>query len=595
MTRDSNIPLFLWIATALLAHLAWGGGASKMSRALEETLDIKRFAQSVQRQVRSGGTVEVALLDESASPEQEPDEQADKPAPKPEEEQAPEPSEEPSESDEASKKKDEETKKEDEPKPEKPELQQPEPPKLEVKKEEKKEEKKAEEPKELPKIQAKKRVAVVQHVDDPNQKDNPNAAHIADQANHVKQETQARITATDQNDPKPTPGGAHTSPNKNPGNSDESKVAQSEDRPGEPDQAPSSKDDPGKPEKTASASQAPPPSPGQDPKAPGAEHGSAASKRPGTEPAQKGQKAEAAKEEVAPSPETVSSGAGNWAVAEARAGQAAQKAKKAKKKRLPPMKGQGGASDLLGLGALGTTSSGVNLNLTPQQALAAVGRDRLVKEKKRDAERRKSAHRGSWKSLGIERWRASIENYVASVKPGNQTALNTARVPFASYLNAVHNRLHPIFADSFLASLESLPGAHPMNRADIKTHLEIVLDKDEGKVVRMGVTHTSGVTAFDIAALESVMRASPFGAPPGEIVSPDGRVYFHWEFYRNPFYACSTYFAHPFILKGTPKSAPPSVAPPPWRPLDPKEGSPADQRHGFDWPTPTLEKRASLR
>lgn len=588
MTRDSNIPLFLWVATALLAHLAWGGGASKLSRVFEETLDIKRFAASVQRQVRGGGSVEVSLLDESQS-EDTPAEKPEPSQPK-EEEQAPAPSEEPSPNDESSKQKDEQTREEARPEPEKPE---PEKPKLEVKKEEKKEEQKPEAPKELPKIQTKKRVAVVQHVDDENQKDNPNAAHIADHANRVKQESQARITATDQNEKKPTPGGAHSSPNKNPGNSEESKVAQSEDRTGEQDQAPASKDEASKPEKGASAA-APPPSPGKSEKAPGVEQGSEASKRAGADPAQKGQKGQAAKDEVQAAPDTMSSGQGNWSVAEARAAQAAQKAKQAKKKRLPPMKGSGGSSDLLGLGALGTTQSGVNLNLSPAQALAAVGRDRLVKEKKRDAERRKSAHRGSWKSLGIERWRASIENYVASVKPGNQTALNTARVPFASYLNTVHNRLHPIFADSFLASLDSLPGNHPMNRADIKTHLEIVLDKDEGKVMRMGVTHTSGVTAFDIAALESVMRASPFGAPPREIVSPDGRVYFHWEFYRNPFYACSTYFAHPFILKNAPKSAPPSVDPPPWKPVDPKETSPADQRHGFlGWPA--LEKLASLR
>ena len=46
MTRDSNIPLFLWIATALLAHLVWGGGASKLSRAFEETLDIKQIGRA---------------------------------------------------------------------------------------------------------------------------------------------------------------------------------------------------------------------------------------------------------------------------------------------------------------------------------------------------------------------------------------------------------------------------------------------------------------------------------------------------------------------------------------------------------------------
>jgi hypothetical protein len=39
-------------------------------------------------------------------------------------------------------------------------------------------------------------------------------------------------------------------------------------------------------------------------------------------------------------------------------------------------------------------------------------------------------------------------------------------------------------------------------------------------------------------------------------------VYLHWEFYRNPYYACSTYFAHPFMLKPTQESAPPRLSPP---------------------------------
>ena len=110
MTRDSNIPLFLWIATALLAHLIWGGGVNKMSRVFEETLDIKRFAVSVQRHVRaSGGELEVALVDENdpalPKPEEKKDENADKDDPDPETE------EEESNKDEATKKKEEETKK----------------------------------------------------------------------------------------------------------------------------------------------------------------------------------------------------------------------------------------------------------------------------------------------------------------------------------------------------------------------------------------------------------------------------------------------------------------------------------------------------
>jgi hypothetical protein len=582
--RDANIPLFLWIATAVLAHLVWGGGVSRMSTALGETLRIKWFAAEVRAQVRGTGEVEIALIDEQKlkddEPEQKPDEQ------KPDEEETDDPEEEESKSDEDTKKaKPAPGPKKPEPEEKKEEAKK-EPPKLELKVEKKQEEKEA---KVLPQPKNKRQISVVQDVKDKNQKDNPDAELAANEANHVKDQTQARITNTEKHESQPTPGGNHSGPTKNPGDSEDSKVAQAEDRAGEPNQAPSGKDEPEQSSKVARVDN---PEQSSAPKLKGAEQGDKSSKSASNTPAEKGQKAQAAANEQKAVPETVESEHGGFGVGEKKTAQAAQKARKARKKRLPPMKGNGG--DLLGLGAPGLTSSGISLNLSPKQALAAVGADRLNREKKLDSERRKSKHRGSWKTLGIERWRASIENYVPSVKPGNQTALNTARVPFAGYLNQVHNRLHPIFADSFLASLDSLPGSHPMNRADIKTHLEIVLNQEDGKVVRMGVTHTSGVTAFDIAALESVMRASPFGAPPTEIVSPDGRVYFHWEFYRNPDYACSTYFAHPFILKAKQKTAPPSVEPPSWNPLDPKEKPPSgpNERHGWLGP---LENTLSLR
>lgn len=232
-----------------------------------------------------------------------------------------------------------------------------------------------------------------------------------------------------------------------------------------------------------------------------------------------------------------------------------------------------GLGGLLGLGATGTTPGGMNLNLTPQVAVAAIGEDTLKRERVADGERRRSQHAGHWRPVGIERWRSAIENYVPSVKPGNQTALNTAAVPFASYLAQIHNRIHPIFADTFLASLDQLPASDPMNRPEIFTSLEIVVGHDDGRIQRMGVTRTSGVTAFDVAALEAVNRAQPFGTPPREIVSPDGNVYLHWEFHRGV-EACGTANAHPFMLKLAPKTAPP-----PSEPATPPENK-EEERHG---------------
>ena len=253
---------------------------------------------------------------------------------------------------------------------------------------------------------------------------------------------------------------------------------------------------------------------------------------------------------------------------------------------LPPGLGQSAAPGVM------------NTNLTQVQVASIVGLDNLRKLREADGERRKSEHRGSWIASNFERWRSAIENYVSSVKPGNQTALNTAQVPFASYLNGMHNRIHPIFADSFLESLDGLPPNHPMNDQHLVTRLEIVLTK-EGRLRKMGIVKTSGLTAFDIAALDAIDRAQPFGPAPGAIVSPDGNVYLHWEFHRDEVYACSTQGARPFILN-TPgpkeETQPPSPSPasptkergaPPSSPNDAREGSlsptlpPAGRRMGL--------------
>ena len=48
MARDPNIPLFLWVAAAIVAHLTWGGGAEQVAEVFEERADVRRFAASVQ-------------------------------------------------------------------------------------------------------------------------------------------------------------------------------------------------------------------------------------------------------------------------------------------------------------------------------------------------------------------------------------------------------------------------------------------------------------------------------------------------------------------------------------------------------------------
>src|SRR4051812_24380310 len=82
MRREANIPLFLWITTAVVVHLLWSGGADQGAKVLDQRLDIQRFARNVQNHVRGVGVpVEVSLLDDEqkeAEKDLEPDD-PDKP------------------------------------------------------------------------------------------------------------------------------------------------------------------------------------------------------------------------------------------------------------------------------------------------------------------------------------------------------------------------------------------------------------------------------------------------------------------------------------------------------------------------------------
>ena len=86
MRREASIPLFLWVATAVLAHLLWGGGVDRGAKLIEERLDIGRFASGVRTHVRSSiaPPLEIAIDDEStpeeeAKPEDEPEDDAEDP------------------------------------------------------------------------------------------------------------------------------------------------------------------------------------------------------------------------------------------------------------------------------------------------------------------------------------------------------------------------------------------------------------------------------------------------------------------------------------------------------------------------------------
>jgi TonB C terminal len=164
------------------------------------------------------------------------------------------------------------------------------------------------------------------------------------------------------------------------------------------------------------------------------------------------------------------------------------------------------------------------------------------------AERRKTHPAKRWQDSPPTKWTDALQRYESRVKPGNQHALNAARRHFALYLVRMHNRLHPIFAEEFLGWLDTLPSSDPRNQPELVARIEVATSGTDGHIVGMGVVRSSGVASFDAAALDAVEQAAPFGVPAPDILSSDGNVYFHWEFHRDPVYACSTINARPFLI-----------------------------------------------
>ncbi len=144
--------------------------------------------------------------------------------------------------------------------------------------------------------------------------------------------------------------------------------------------------------------------------------------------------------------------------------------------------------------------------------------------------------------------RASIENFVQHVKPGNHTGVNASPAVYASYLARIHRRIHARYANDFIYhATHNIPGSHPLNRMDLNTLVEIVIDAKTGAIEQTNIIRSSGETLFDA---ETVLVSRSIGRhpnPPDEIVSKDGRVYVHWNFWRDS-RQCGTFGAAIYLL-----------------------------------------------
>jgi TonB family protein len=187
---------------------------------------------------------------------------------------------------------------------------------------------------------------------------------------------------------------------------------------------------------------------------------------------------------------------------------------------------------------------GLKTSLSLEDYERIVGPDALAAELD-VGKRQLSQKQGRWeKKLGAIR--SSLENFTPEVRPGNQTALKTRAAPFAVYIARMHRRIHELWGFGFLIALEGKPSNLDMNRRDLVTKVEIVINPD-GTIAKTTIVSGSGVLAFDVAALDAIHSSAPFEPVPDAIRSADGKAYVHWSLHRDE-RQCGTFGAEPFIL-----------------------------------------------
>lgn len=193
-----------------------------------------------------------------------------------------------------------------------------------------------------------------------------------------------------------------------------------------------------------------------------------------------------------------------------------------------------------------TQAKRVKLALTGKDYDYLFGADAAAERKL--AQEARSNHQGKFEKR-LARVKSAVENFIPEVNAGNQTALNTRAAPFAAYLARMHRSIHELWGFGQLEEWDEKDGSSPYNNPNLMTELEIVLNGD-GTVDRVGVVKPSGLTAYDVAAVDVVYSAGPYPDPPRAIRSANGKIYLHWHFYRDG-RQCNPYGADPYILENT--------------------------------------------
>ena len=121
--------------------------------------------------------------------------------------------------------------------------------------------------------------------------------------------------------------------------------------------------------------------------------------------------------------------------------------------------------------------------------------------------------------------------YIAGMKEGEVSALNTKEFVFYSYFERVRQQLdqawQPILRSNVLRL--SKAGRHLASNADYTTRTLVTLNQ-KGEILRVQLIEESGTFDLDQAALDALNKAGPYPNPPKGLVESTGSVEIRWDF-----------------------------------------------------------------
>ncbi|HVV52109.1 MAG TPA: TonB C-terminal domain-containing protein [Polyangia bacterium] len=101
------------------------------------------------------------------------------------------------------------------------------------------------------------------------------------------------------------------------------------------------------------------------------------------------------------------------------------------------------------------------------------------------------------------------------------------------YLRALHRTIHFRWANMFIEEVaDKRPPGDPLNNPSLETEILFIVRWD-GSPAEVTVTKSSGVPAFDQAAIGAIKGDVPFPVPPIDVYGDDGVAHFRWVLARD--------------------------------------------------------------